>query len=83
MRGIDGFSHLLAEEFGDTLDETGRGYLDRVRRAAQRMGTLIDDILELSRVTRQEMRRVRVDLSRNAAEGIHERARADPGPRGE
>jgi PAS domain S-box-containing protein len=81
LRGIDGFSHLLAEEFGDTLDETGRGYLDRVRRAAQRMGTLIDDILELSRVTRQEMRRVRVDLSRIAAEVIDERARADPGHR--
>ncbi len=81
LRGIDGFSHLLAEEFGDTLDETGRGYLERVRRAAQRMGTLIDDILELSRVTRQEMRRVRVDLSRIAAEVTDERARTDPGHR--
>ena len=45
------------------------------------MGTLIDDILELSRVTRQEMRRVRVDLSQIAAEVIDERARAEPAHR--
>ena len=78
LRGIDGFSHLLAEEYNDRLDEQGRGYLDRVRRAAQRMGMLIDDILELSRVTRQEMRRVRVDLSKIAAELIDECSRAEP-----
>ena len=54
---------------------------ERVRRAAQRMGELIDDILELSRVTRQEMRRVRVDLSQIAAEAIEERARVEPGRR--
>ena len=79
LRGIDGFSHLLAEEYGERLDETGRGYLERVRRAAQRMGNLIDDILELSRVSRQEMRRVPVDLSQLAAELLEERARAEPG----
>ena len=79
LRGIDGFSHLLAEEYAERLDETGRDYLERVRRAAQRMGTLIDDILELSRVTRQEMRRVRVDLSQIAAEIFEERARVEPG----
>jgi PAS domain S-box-containing protein len=78
LRGIDGFSHLLAEEYAERLDDTGRGYLERVRRAAQRMGELIDDILELSRVTRQDMRRVAVDLSQVAAEVIEERARAEP-----
>ncbi len=81
LRGIDGFSHLLAEEYAPQLDDTGRGYLDRVRRAAQRMGALIDDILELSRVTRQEMRRVRVDLSQIAVEVLDERARAEPAHR--
>ena len=81
LRGIDGFSHLLAEEFGDQLDETGRDYLDRVRRAAQRMGTLIDDILELSRVTRLEMRRMQVDLSQIATEVLDERTQAAPGHR--
>ncbi|MBV6474561.1 MAG: Adaptive-response sensory-kinase SasA [Rhodocyclaceae bacterium] len=81
LRGIDGFSHLLAEEYAEKLDATGRDYLERVRRAAQRMGELIDDILELSRVTRQDMRRVRVDLSQIAAEAIEERARVEPGRR--
>ena len=78
LRGIDGFSHLLAEEYSGRLDEQGRGYLDRVRRAAQRMGNLIDDILELSRVTRLGMRRARVDLSELAREILDERARSAP-----
>ena len=81
LRGIDGFSHLLAEEYGDKLDDQGRGYLERVRRAAQRMGSLIDDILEMSRVTRQEMRRVSVDLSQIAAELFEEHSRVRPEPR--
>jgi PAS domain S-box-containing protein len=81
LRGIDGFSHLLAEEYGDKLDDQGRGYLDRVRRAAQRMGSLIDDILELSRVTRQEMRRVDVDLGQIATELFEDHSRVRPEPR--
>lgn len=81
LRGIDGFSHLLAAEYGERLDERGRDYLGRVRRAAQRMGALIDDILELSRISRQELRRVRVDLSQIAAELIDELVRAEPGHR--
>ncbi len=78
LRSIDGFSHLLSTEYDTRLDDKGRGYLDRVRRAAQRMGTLIDDLLELSRVTRQEMRRLPVDLSQLAAELIDERSRSEP-----
>ena len=72
LRGIDGFSLLALEEYGEQLDAQGRGYLERVRAAAQRMGALIDDILELSRVTRQEMRRSRVDLSQQAHEFFDE-----------
>ncbi len=79
LRGIDGFSHLLAEEYGDRLDAQGRSYIERVRSAAQRMGSLIDDILHLARITRQEMRWKMVDLSRLAAESIQEISRASPG----
>ena len=79
LRAIDGFSHLLAEDYEDKLDHQGRDYLGRVRKAVQRMGTLIDDILELSRVTRQEMRRESVDLGRLAEELNEEIARAWPG----
>ena len=74
LRGIDGFSHLLAEEYGEQLDAQGKGYLERVRAAAQRMGALIDDILELSRITRHSMRRTHVDLSLLARELLDELA---------
>ena len=63
LRAIDGFSLALAEDYGDRLDDEGRRYLVRVREAAQRMAELIDDLLTLSRVTRSELHRERVDLS--------------------
>jgi PAS domain S-box-containing protein len=63
LRGIDGWSLALLEDYGATLDETARGYLNRVRSETQRMGVLIDDLLQLSRVTRAGMRRAPVDLS--------------------
>jgi light-regulated signal transduction histidine kinase (bacteriophytochrome) len=78
LRGIDGFSQLLLDEYRQKLDAQGRDYLDRVRRAAQRMGILIDDILELSRVSRHAMRRERVDLSRLADEILDELGRVAP-----
>lgn len=81
LRGIDGFSHMLREEYGGKIDEQGRGYIERVRKAVQRMGTLIDDILELSRVTRREMHRTQVDLSRLATELVEEISRARAGRR--
>jgi len=63
LRGVDGFSHILLEDHADRLDEEGRDLLRRVKDGALRMGQLIDDLLELSRLTRTEMRRQRVDLS--------------------
>ncbi|MBX3648847.1 MAG: PAS domain S-box protein [Rhodocyclaceae bacterium] len=78
LRGIDGFSHLLAEEYGERLDAQGKSYLERVRAAAQRMGHLIDDILELSRVSRHSMRRSQVDLSRLAGEILDELRQGAP-----
>jgi PAS domain S-box-containing protein len=63
LRAIDGFSQALTEDYGDRLDAEGRRYLARVRESAQRMAELIDDLLTLSRVTRSELRRGRVDLS--------------------
>jgi PAS domain S-box-containing protein len=63
LRAIDGFSQALVEDYGDRIDAEGRRYLSRVREAAQRMAELIDDLLTLSRVTRSELKRNRVDLS--------------------
>lgn len=63
LRSIDGFSLALLEDYGDKLDSAGQDYLHRVRSATQRMGILIDDLLNLSRVTRTEMHKEPVDLS--------------------
>jgi PAS domain S-box-containing protein len=63
LRGIDGFSQVLLEDYVDGLDAVGQGYLRRVRATSQRMAQLIDDLLKLSRVTRREMRCTKVDLS--------------------
>lgn len=79
LRGIDGWSLALLEDYGDKLNEESRGYLERVRTETQRMGQLIDDLLRLSRVTRAEMNRTRVDLSA-LANSITSRIReANPG----
>jgi PAS domain S-box-containing protein len=63
LRGIDGFSHALLEDYGDRLGIEGRDHLDRVRKAAQRMARLIDDLLQLSRISRGELRATRCDLT--------------------
>jgi PAS domain S-box-containing protein len=63
LRTIDGFSQALLEDYTDIIDETGKDYLRRVRAAASRMSSLIEDILGLSRVTRSEMERRSVNLS--------------------
>ena len=63
LRGIDGWSLALVEDFGAQLDEEARHYLGRVRSEAQRMGQLIDDLLRLSRVTRAALDRDSVDLT--------------------
>ena len=63
LRAIDGFSRVVLEDFGDTLDPKGRDYLQRVCAGARRMGELIDDLLELSRVGQADLRRIRVNLT--------------------
>ena len=63
LRTIDGFSRILLEDYAEDLDEEARDYLGRVRAASVHMGRLIDDLLNLSRVTRSPLHRERVDLS--------------------
>ena len=78
LRVIDGFSHALLEEAGDKLDARARDYLKRVRTAAQRMGELIEDLLNLSRITRQELQLSRVDLTQLAQAIAAELRRREP-----
>lgn len=64
LRGIAGFSQALLEDYANTLDPQGQDYARRIQAATQRMTQLIDDLLNLSRVTRSEMSRAgSVDLS--------------------
>jgi DNA-binding response OmpR family regulator len=77
LQVIDGFSCILLEEYRSVLDDKGQRYLRNVRESAQRMGDLIDDLLELSRIERLKLRREVVDLSalvRAVAAKLHDTA---------
>jgi signal transduction histidine kinase len=63
LRAIDAFSQALLEDYGDVIDPHGQDYLRRVRANAARMSQLIDDLLQLSRLTRAEMHYEAIDLS--------------------
>jgi PAS domain S-box-containing protein len=63
LRGISGFAEVLRDDYGDRLDASGRDYADRVQAGCAQMGALIDDLLQLLRVTQAEMNLQDVDLS--------------------
>jgi PAS domain S-box-containing protein len=63
LRGINGFAEALVEEYGDRLEETGRGYAGRIQAASGRMSTVLDDLLHLSWVSRAGMKLQDTDLS--------------------
>lgn len=78
LRGIDGFSQALAEDYSTQFDGVANGYLNRIRAGAARMGELIDDLLDLSRLSRSKMERETVDLSELAVNIAAELARREP-----
>lgn len=78
LRGIDGFSRMIEEDYADKLDDRGLDYLRRIRLATQRMHRLIDDLLGLARITRNEMRRQIVDVSALAHELAADLTRGEP-----
>jgi signal transduction histidine kinase len=78
LRTIDGFSLALMEDFADKLNDEGRDYIGRVRSGVQRMGTLIDALLQLSRVTRSELQTERIDLTSLATLVFNELKASDP-----
>lgn len=78
LRLIDGFSHVLIEDYAGRLDKKGFDYLRRVRDASQRMGQLIDDMLHLSKVSRAEMKREHINLSSMSADIIKELKKTSP-----
>jgi signal transduction histidine kinase len=78
LRAIDGFARALSEDCGTCLDATGQDYLARVRHGAQRMGMLIDDLLELSRVSRAALGPAMVDVTALAREITARLASSEP-----
>jgi light-regulated signal transduction histidine kinase (bacteriophytochrome) len=78
LRAVDGFSHALLEDCADGLDDTAKDYLNRIRAATQRMGSLIDDLLNLSRLSRTAMHTQTFDISALARAIVSELRTAQP-----
>ena len=78
LRAIEGFSQALLEDCEDKLDVQGKDYLLRIRAATQRMSTLIEDLLNLSRITRSEMSMGKVNLTRIVRSVINELQNSQP-----
>ena len=83
LRAIDAFSRALVEDCAAQLPPEGHDHLHRITSGAQRMAELIDDLFALSKVTRGEFRRERVDLSAVATSILGELARNEPARRAE
>jgi PAS domain S-box-containing protein len=78
LRSIHGFSQALLEDCADGLDDRGKDHLHRIRAATQRMGLLIDDLLNLARVTRAEIHPGRLDISALARSIAAELQKTEP-----
>jgi PAS domain S-box-containing protein len=78
LRSIDGFSLVLLKNYGEQLDAKGQDYLGRVRRASQRMGELIDDMLHLSQISHCKLIPGTVDISQMVREIAAGLQSADP-----
>ena len=78
LRSIDGFSQALLEDYADKLDDMGQQYLRYVRESAQQMAELIDNLLDLSRITRSELVRGALDLTSIAHEVTGRLRRQNP-----
>jgi PAS domain S-box-containing protein len=78
LRSLHGFSAVLLDDYSDVLDEEGRDYLNRIMHNVQRMGRMIDDLLNLSRATRVDLTREDVDLGAIATDILAELADEDP-----
>ena len=79
LRGVCGWILALEEDCAASLDETGRGHLERIRTESERMGTLIEGLLSLSRISSSEIRHVTVDVSGLASAILRRLAESQPG----
>jgi light-regulated signal transduction histidine kinase (bacteriophytochrome) len=72
LRHINGFAEILKEEFGDQLPEKARSYLDTIEDAAKKMNRLIDDLLNLSRTNRTELKKSTIKMKQVLDDAISE-----------
>jgi PAS domain S-box-containing protein len=79
LRGLSGFAEVLVEEYGDRLEEKGRGYAARIQEAAGQMAAVLDDLLHLSQVSRADMNLQDVDLSAEVTAICDQLRARDPG----
>lgn len=79
LRSIDGFSQAILEDCAGALNDQGKSHLHRIRSAAQRMASLIDDLLNLAKLTRAEIHAERLNVSNLARSVAAELRRAHPG----
>ena len=79
LRSLDGFSSAIMEDYADKLDDRGREYLQNIQSSSRLMATLIDDLLNLSRIIRAELDLQEVSLSEIAEEAVAELRRSGPG----
>ena len=63
LRAVDGFAQIVGEEYASRLDDTAQGYLERIRQAGRHLSGVIDNMIELMRVTRTGLEPAEVDLS--------------------
>ena len=81
VRAMLGFGQAVVEECGNALSAEGQAYLEEIIKAATQMGELINGLLTLSRCTRNELRRDRIDLTALAGRIVRDLAMAEPGRR--
>lgn len=79
LRAVTGFSNAMLEDYSPELDEAAQRYLKLIRDNAQNMGQLIDDLLSFSRMGRQQMEPVRVDMAQLARSVFDEIMIMSPG----
>ena len=81
LRALSGFAEILLDEYGDRLEETGRGYAGRIQEASRQMAARLDALLHLSQVSRAEMNLQDVDLSAEVTAICDQLRARDPGRR--
>jgi PAS domain S-box-containing protein len=79
IRAMSGFAKILHEDYAGKLDAQGQDYLDRILKGSEKSTQLINDLLNLSKISRQELDRIQIDLSKTASKVADELREMDPG----